>query len=469
MTESWKNWEGQVVGGQFHLRQCLGSSGHSGVFLTEYGEHEPQKAAIKLIPADPDNAEIQLSRWRQVAKLSHPHLLRIFQVGRCRLGDSNLLYAVMERAEEDLSQILPKRPLTQTEARDMLAAVVDVLGYIHGAGFVHGRVKPANIMAVDDQLKISSDGLCRAGRSTAGQLKPGVYDAPESSSVAASPASDIWSLGMTLVECLTQRLPLWERIRDEEPSLPDSLPAPFLELARHCLRRDPSRRWTMSDIARWLNPAAPVPQAQEEPRQAASVPMDLKKAFAKPGYLLPAAALALILIAMLAGPKLFTRYMEAQPTPAAAPTHAKSQPKSEAQPPEIAAQPKEPSPQPAKAPPPAVMVPAAQPAKLRSSGAAKGEVLEEALPEISEKARDSIQGTVRVGVRVQVDPAGHVTGATLDSAGPSKFFADKALASASRWKFIPPTVGGRSVPSEWILRFNFSNTGAKVHPSQTTP
>jgi hypothetical protein len=75
MTESWKNWEGQVADGQFHLRQYLGGSDHSAVFLTE---RESQKAAIKFIPADPDNAETQLSRWRQAAKLSHPHLLRIF-------------------------------------------------------------------------------------------------------------------------------------------------------------------------------------------------------------------------------------------------------------------------------------------------------------------------------------------------------------------------------------------------------
>jgi TonB family protein len=99
----------------------------------------------------------------------------------------------------------------------------------------------------------------------------------------------------------------------------------------------------------------------------------------------------------------------------------------------------------------------------------KGEVFEQALPEISEKARDSIVGTVRVGVRVQVDPVGHVTGATVDSPGPSKFFAAKALAAARHWKFIPPTVGGRSVPSEWILHFYFSNADTKVHPTQATP
>jgi TonB family protein len=469
MTESWKHWEGQVVDGQFHLRQYLGGSGQSAVFLTEYTAGEPQKAAIKLIPANPDSAEIQLSRWRQAAKLSHPHLLRIFHAGRCQLGDMNLLYIVTDCAQENLSQILPRRPLTQAEARDMLGPVLNALAYVHGAGFVHRRMKPANIMAVDEQLKISSDGLCRAGRSTADQSKPGVYEAPESSSGIASPAGDVWSLGMTLVESLTQRLPIWERIRDEEPSLPETLPAPFLELTRHCLRRDPSRRWTVADIARWLSPASSAPQSYAEPQQDAATPADFQSPFTKRGFLIPVAALALILIVMIAGPKLFTRHMEAQPTRAAAPTHAKAQPKPEAQPAKTTVQPKLSPPEPVTAPPSAAVPKPAELVKAPSSGSVKGDVIEQALPEISEKARDSIQGTVRVGVRVQVDPTGHVTGATLEAPGPSKFFADKALSAASHWKFSPPTVGGRNVPSEWILRFNFSNTGTTVHPSQTTP
>jgi TonB family protein len=472
MTESWKHWEGHVVDGQFHLRQYLGGSGHSAVFSTEFGESEPQKAAIKFIPADPDSAEAQLSRWRQAAKVSHPNLLRIFQAGRCQLGDMNLLYVVTDCAQEDLSQILPQRPLTQEEARDMLAPVLGVLGYLHATGFVHGRMKPANIMAVDEHLKISSDGLCRVGKSSATQSKPGVYDPPEASNGVTTPAGDVWSLGMTLVESLTQRLPVWERIRDEEPSLPDTLPAPFHDLARHCLRRDPLLRWSLADIGRWLNPtaaAAPAPQVQSAPRQAPATPVVAAKTFPKRGYMLPAAALALILIAMLAGPKLFTRHMEAQPTIAADPAPAMSQPKPNAQPPAPAAPSKQASPVPVKSAPAPAVVKTEPPVKAPSAGAVKGEVLEQSLPEISEKARDSIRGTVHVSVRVQVDPAGHVTGVTLDSAGPSKYFADKALEAAPRWKFFPTTVDGRKVPSEWILRFEFSNSGTTAHPSPATP
>src|SRR5256885_4208331 len=91
MIEVWKQWEGEVINGEFHLRQYRGGSDHSAVFLTERSQQNPQKAAIKLIPADPYNAERQLSRWAVAAKLSHPHLLHLFQRGRCQLGDRRLL------------------------------------------------------------------------------------------------------------------------------------------------------------------------------------------------------------------------------------------------------------------------------------------------------------------------------------------------------------------------------------------
>ena len=61
MTKDWKQWEGQLVNGEFHLRQYLGGSDHSAVFLTERGGGEPQKAAIKFI-LDAGDTEVQLAR-----------------------------------------------------------------------------------------------------------------------------------------------------------------------------------------------------------------------------------------------------------------------------------------------------------------------------------------------------------------------------------------------------------------------
>src|ERR1022692_4775562 len=104
MAEAWKQWEGQVVNGEFPLRQYLGGSDHSAVFLTGRGEHEPQQLAIKLILANAENPELQLSWGEVAAKLSHPHLLRLLQRGRCPVDGTKLFYAVMEYAEESLAQ-----------------------------------------------------------------------------------------------------------------------------------------------------------------------------------------------------------------------------------------------------------------------------------------------------------------------------------------------------------------------------
>jgi outer membrane biosynthesis protein TonB len=70
---------------------------------------------------------------------------------------------------------------------------------------------------------------------------------------------------------------------------------------------------------------------------------------------------------------------------------------------------------------------------------------------------------------VAVDPSGSVTGATLDSPGPSKYFADLALQAARHWKFRRTKIDGQNVASEWILRFQFESTATKVLPVQTAP
>src|SRR6266566_464270 len=149
-----KTWEGRNIDGKFPLRRWLGGSEHSAVFLTELPGQATQKAAIKLIAADGAEADRQLSRWRAAARLSHPNLIRIFDAGRCRLDGMPLLYLVMEYAEEDLSQIVPQRPLVFGEANDMLPPLLDALSYLHSKGFVHGRIKPSNVLAVGDQLKL---------------------------------------------------------------------------------------------------------------------------------------------------------------------------------------------------------------------------------------------------------------------------------------------------------------------------
>jgi TonB family protein len=98
-----------------------------------------------------------------------------------------------------------------------------------------------------------------------------------------------------------------------------------------------------------------------------------------------------------------------------------------------------------------------------------GEVLNQVLPEVSQKARSTIWGTVRVGVKVHVDPMGNVARAELSSPGPSKFFADLALRAAKNWDFAPAKLDGHNVASDWIIRFQFTQSDTKVYPAEATP
>ena len=116
-------------------------------------------------------------------------------------------------------------------------------------------------MATGDHLKLSSDAISRVGESQGGSRRAGAYDPPEAISGMLTPAADVWSLGMTLVEVLTQHLPEWQPGTNREPVVPANLPAPFLEIARQCLRLEPQRRMSVADIAARLNARVAVASA----------------------------------------------------------------------------------------------------------------------------------------------------------------------------------------------------------------
>jgi eukaryotic-like serine/threonine-protein kinase len=547
MTEASKQWAGQIVEGIFPLRQYLGGSDHSAVFLTEWGSGDPQKAVIKLFPFDLATADMQLSSWEFAGQLSHPNLLRLFRSGRCRIDGNDLLYLVMEYAEEDLSQILPQRALTPEETRDMLGPVLDALEYLHGRGFVHGDLKPANILATGDHLKLSSDRSSRIGESQSVSRRVGAYDPPEAISGMLTSAADVWSLGTTLVEVLTQHLPEWQPAPNREPVVPVNLPAPFLEIARQCLRLEPHRRISIADIAARMNPRAvaaasasvsgsspsvspiaaggqgspltPQPMASlpVSPRGAARMqnnphrPPPYRESGSRSRFLVPLVVGALLFAAILTVPRLLPHRPDAKSAATVVPDKPAS--KTAIRKPAKSAESSKPKAKPeresavsqtAKSVAPAVpqavqrTAPAAapdslkttsekeQPSRAASSAApaaseetskpgaggiasAKGEVLDQVLPDVSQKARATIHGKVRVSVKVHVDRSGGVSAAEFDSPGPSQFFADLALQAARKWAFTPPEVNGKSVASEWRLRFEFTQKGTKVIPAQTAP
>jgi TonB family protein len=445
------DWTGQVIDRRFTLLKWLGGTESSGVFLTELAGDRPQKAAIKFIPADAADAEARMAGWAAATDLSHRHLMRLFHTGRCRIDDAELLYAVTEFAEENLAEIIPERPLTAAETSEMLDPVLDALSYLHEKGFAHGHLKPSNIMVVEDRVKLSVDGLYLSGRLWKHLPTPGVYDAPETAT-RMSPAADAWSLGVTTIEALTQQRPSWDKSKTPDPVVPESVPQPFAGIARACLRRDPARRCTIDEIKSHLdrqldarvNTTGPNADRGRASTLSARADKDDEVDKWKPPRF-PLAAIIAGVIALLAVIAVW-RFS----THKSAPENAADQSSSSA---------------------PTTTAPTATGSATSQSTnpsfttrgpegtMAKGAVVERVMPDVVSSARESIRGTVRVGVRVTVDPSGGVSNATLESAGPSRYFSNQALQASRRWKFKPTQVS-----STWILRYAFRRSGTEVTP-----
>jgi len=88
------------------------------------------------------------------------------------------------------------------------------------------------------------------------------------------------------------------------------------------------------------------------------------------------------------------------------------------------------------------------------------------MPQVSPSARRTIQGTIKVRVRVDVDAAGNVAKTKLELSGPSKYFSRVAMEAAREWKFAPARADEPAV-REWKLQFAFSR--AKTGVSATRP
>jgi eukaryotic-like serine/threonine-protein kinase len=468
MAETWKQWEGTIIDGKFRLERMLGGSEHSVVFLTE--TESGTKAAIKFVPAIPQSLAFQRASWEQASRLSHPNLIRLFGTGKCRLGNLDLVYAVMEYAEENVAQILPNRALSPEETREMLAPVLAGLKYLHEKGLAHGSLKPTNILAVQDQLKLSSDQV-RAFGNPGLALDGSAYAAPEISSAGAEAASDSWSLGATLVEVLTQRPP--DKPTSGQPVVPASMPEPYREIASRCLEIKPQDRWSLSQIDERLAGKAPKPASATASRMSDSVPpssgTDTPMSESVPAelgsgrrLLVSGISFLLILVAIYFGSQfLHHGARENESAPAPAPSPAAESPNSSPQP---ASQPTAaPSPT-AETPAPATTAPAEG-----TTASSPGRVLERAAPNVSAAARNTITGKVRVRVNLAVDESGKVSDARFITPGPSRYFASHAMDAARKWSFVPPQVNGQPAPSKWTLSFTFTRKGVDASAEQSSP
>ena len=480
-NESWKRSEGRIVAEKFQLLSYLAGSDDSAVFLTSLpmAGGKSKEAAIKLMYAAATDAEKQLAVLKSARELNHPNLIRIFEVGRCEIDGRQLLYVVQEYAEENLSQVLPERALTPEEVREMLPPILDALQYLHGKGFAHGHLQPSNILAIADQVKLSSDALVPLGDRAHGTRPASAYDPPEVKAGAISPASDIWQLGMTLIEVLTQQLPAWDRARPGSLEIPRSMPEPFRELTKRCLQVDATKRWTIAQILGSLDQRRSGVEPLEsslpalalvanEKAQRASVSRDTvqseraapvsvtsgqQRTRAKwPYWLLMAAVVAVLFF--IARPR-------------------SSNPKSSIPPAEVQ------SPQAQQAAPAdGTQSATSQSGQVltqleRGAGdqkapvsANESDVVKRILPEVNPSARHTIHGTIVVRVKVEVDAAGNVQQANIESGRVSKYFSRVALEAAREWKFSPAQ-SGETGDRHWVVKFGFSRVKTEASAARS--
>jgi len=408
----WRDLEGQLLDGRYPLERYVGGDEGSALFLIG-----SSSATVRIRRADAAHAAALVARWNRVKLLRHPHLLEIREAGASEIAGETVAYLVVEQADENLAEILRGRPLTTDESREMLLQVAGALDYLHTRGMAHSDLKASNILAIGDTIKVSSESV-----------------------VEGDAAADIQALGFTLLHALTQRGETFAR-DDLEPAA--DLPAPFGEIAKGCLNPDPALRWTANKIIARLQ--SPEQTGSSPP---ASPAMAGKPLTAKQGIRRLAGPASLVVVGLVVVAGVVMRRTDA-PSPAPAVPR---------QPPAAVA--------PVPAPVPKASTPKTV-AAIRSDERAQStsdrkvienEVTRRIVPNIPEKARNTIEGKPTVVVRVSVDPKGNVTKAALERSF-SSYFGKFALQAARQWKFIP--YEGAS-PREWILRFEFTHTNTQV-------
>jgi serine/threonine-protein kinase len=472
----WGAWQGSVINGAYPLRRVLHATEHGAVFLTEGKLHNLPDAAIKIVRAESVNADLQLRRWRSVAALSHPHLIRLVDSGQCQLGGEQFLFVVMEHAEQTLAQVLTHRALTADEVREMLPATLDALGFLHRKNLVHGRLKPASLLVVNDQLKLASDAVRPAGEPGAGPAHSSLYDPPEAREGRLLPAGDIWGLGVTLVEALGRCLP-WPDEVSAGLSLPSTFPRDFVDTIARCLNRDPALRPSAASLATQFKgapqPPPPVPATPTRKAPEAIAPRAAAARVQSRGPLpLPAAVaigslLALVLAwggwrALHSGATPSANTQSANPAVQPADTPSTQGPEISREPLAApASTPTHPARAPVKAPASAAPRPASRPAHTAQSPAdVSPSVLHAPMPTVAPSAQRTIHGHVKVAVLVIVDRSGTVVDALLQNPGPSSYFARLARDAARKWQFVPAE---QPDSRQWLVTFEFARDGTSGH------
>jgi serine/threonine-protein kinase len=247
-----------LLGSRYRLEGRLGHGGMAAVHLG-HDTVLDRPVALKLLAEglghDEELRERFLREGRFAAKLSHPHVVGVFDTGE----EDGRPYIVMEYVEgSSLAEELARRGAFEPgEVAELGRQACAGLGHAHDAGLVHRDVKPQNLLLRSDGvLKVADFGIARGGGATITQagtlLGTASYMAPEvAGGSPATPASDVYSLGAVLYELLAgvppRHVASLADLGDDPPlpplaeRVPDAPPALAAAITR-CLEREPLRR-----------------------------------------------------------------------------------------------------------------------------------------------------------------------------------------------------------------------------------
>lgn len=265
---------GALVDGRYRVVSTLGTGGMSRVYLAR-DEALGRDVALKVFPAglvdDADGAR-RSEEVRLLAGLTHPALVVLFDAAL----DADPAYLSMEHVlGETLHDRLARGPLEPDEAAPVVAAVARALEFVHAQDVVHRDVKPANILLPAEPAllpaKLADFGIARLLDSerltmTGTVIGTAAYIAPEQASGSVvGPPSDIYALGIVLIEAVTGELPFpggaLEAVAARlarDPDLSAARLAPFRELLERMTDRDPARRPDAGAVAAALEGRAPT-------------------------------------------------------------------------------------------------------------------------------------------------------------------------------------------------------------------
>jgi serine/threonine protein kinase len=242
-----------------------------------YDEERGCRVVVKVLREDRRSddrvREGVLQEAALVTELAHPHLVRGYEA-----FEEPPAMVLETLTGSTLSRLVEQGPLAPADVALLGTQLASVLGYLHRKDWLHLDVKPANVV-VRGGIAVLID-LSLAGRP--GEGRPGAgtrgYLAPEQAvGRGLSPATDVWGLGVTLLEALTgelpygdeatwdskRRWPLVHRRLPERPfgdALPDGVPAEWRDLLLACVDRDPAARPRLADVTAvlggWRGPSA---------------------------------------------------------------------------------------------------------------------------------------------------------------------------------------------------------------------